>query len=238
MSNLIKNVYFTVDEEDKRVINSDDYGKEVHPEIYHGKAVESEIKPFSFRQLGDETAASLENIDEQPEDFQEGMNVLSMEEVREEEKKIISEELNDEREKILQEARKEAEKIIDSANLSADDIKNQAFEEGKQSGLEEGRNQGLMEIEEQKEKLEEDYNLKIAEVDNMAKSLEPKYADIVAGLVEKITGVVCRDKKDIIVYLIDNALHGNLQGAEKRRTLHCIFRKLIWESLLQRKMIL
>lgn len=123
MSNLIKNVYFTVDEEDKRVINSDDYGKEVHPEIYHGKAVESEIKPFSFRQLGDETAASLENIDEQPEDFQEGMNVLSMEEVREEEKKIISEELNDEREKILQEARKEAEKIIDSANLSADDIK-------------------------------------------------------------------------------------------------------------------
>lgn len=222
MSNLIKNVYFTVDEEDKRVINSDDYGKEVHPEIYHGKAVESEIKPFSFRQLGDETAASLENIDEQPEDFQEGMNVLSMEEVREEEKKIISEELNDEREKILQEARKEAEKIIDSANLSADDIKNQAFEEGKQSGLEEGRNQGLMEIEEQKEKLEEDYNLKIAEVDNMAKSLEPKYADIVAGLVEKITGVVCRDKKDIIVYLIDNALHGNLQGAEKTKniTLH------------------
>lgn len=63
-------------------------------------------------------------------------------------------------EKILQEARKEAEKIIDSANLSADDIKNQAFEEGKQSGLEEGRNQGLMEIEEQKEKLEEDYNFK------------------------------------------------------------------------------
>ena len=180
MSNLIKNVYFTVDEEDKRVINSDDYGKEVHPEIYHGKEVESEIKPFSFRQLGDETAASLENMDEQPEDFQEGMNVLSMEEVREEEKKIISEELNDEREKILQEARKEAEKIIDSANLSADDIKNQAFEEGKQSGLEEGRNQGLMEIEEQKEKLEEDYNLKMAEVDNMAKSLEPKYADIVA----------------------------------------------------------
>ena len=82
-----------------------------------------------------------------------------------------------------------------------------------------------MEIEEQKEKLEEDYNLKMAEVDNMAKSLEPKYADIVAGLVEKITGVVCRDKKDIIVYLIDNALNG-------------IFRKLIWESLLQRKMIL
>ena len=38
-----------------------------------------------------------------------------------------------------------------------------------------------------------------------------------------IRGVfVCRDKKDIIVYLIDNALHGNLQGAEKMKniTLH------------------
>lgn len=72
----------------------------------------------------------------------------------------------------------------------------------------------------------------------MAKSLEPKYADIVAGLVEKITGVVCRDKKDIIVYLIDNALHGNLQGAEKTKNITLHISKADRESLLQRKMIL
>ena len=221
MSNLIKNVYFTVDESDKRVIDSDIHGKDVHPEIYEQQQ-DDEIKPFNFRQLSLDEETDDENVNSQIDDFNEGMNIISVDEVREEEKQKLSEELEEEKNRILSEAKEQAQLIVDEANNSAEEIKNQAFEEGKQSGLEEGRNQGLMEIEEQKEKLEEDYNLKIAEVDNMAKSLEPKYADIVAGLVEKITGVVCRDKKDIIVYLIDNALHGNLQGAEKTKniTLH------------------
>ena len=205
MSNLIKNVYFTVDEKDKRIIDSDILGKDSHPEIY---VQDENIKPFSFKQLGFEEDLSGEIDENQVDDFNEGMNVISVDEVREEEKKKISEELEEEQNRILDEARKQAQEILEEANLSAEDIKNQAFEDGFERGIEEGKNQGLNELEQRKIELEQEYNAKSMELDQMAESLEPRYAELVAGLVEKLTGVVCKDKKDIIVYLIDNALHG------------------------------
>ena len=38
-------------------------------------------------------------------------------------------------------------------------------------------------------------------------ALEPKYAELMGALIEKITGVLCEDKKDVIVYLIHQALN-------------------------------
>lgn len=219
MSNLIKNVYFTVDESDKRLIDSDIHGKDVHPEIYEQQSSEENIKPFSFRQLG--TGEEYSSYDEeQPDDFSEGMNVISVDEVRAEEKKKISEELEEEKNRIIEEAREQAKTIVDEAAASAEDIKNQAFEEGKNQGLEEGRAEGLSQLEEQKNELEQEYQSKFMEVDQMAENLEPRYAELVAGLVEKLTGVVCEDKKDTIVYLIDNALRGNSADKTKNITLH------------------
>jgi flagellar assembly protein FliH len=40
----------------------------------------------------------------------------------------------------------------------------------------------------------------------MALSLEPQMAKIIASLVEKITGIVVEDKKEVILYLITNAI--------------------------------
>ena len=223
MSNLIKNVYFTVDESDKRVIDSDIHGKDAHPEIYE-QHQDAEIKPFDFRQLSlEEEADDDVNINSQIDDFSDGMNVISVDKVREEEKQKLSEELEEEKERILSEAREQAKVIVDEANNSAEEIKNQAFEEGKNQGLEEGRNQSFKLIEEQKNELEQEYEAKFKEVDQMAESLEPKYAELVMKLVEKLTGIVCTDKKDVIIYLIDNALRTNVvNGIEKTKniTLH------------------
>ena len=211
MSNLIKNVYFTVDESDKRVIDSDIHGKDVHPEIYEQQQ-DDEIKPFNFRQLSLDEETDDENVNSQIDDFNEGMNIISVDEVREEEKN-----------RILSEAKEQAQLIVDEANNSAEEIKNQAFEEGKNQGLEEGRNQAFMQLEEQKNELEQEYKAKFKEVDQMAERLEPQYAELVVNLVEKLTGVVCADKKDVIIYLIDNALRTNVvNGIEKTKkiTLH------------------
>ena len=90
MSNLIKNVYFTVDESDKRVIDSDIHGKDVHPEIYEQQQ-DDEIKPFNFRQLSLDEETDDENLNSQIDDFNEGMNIISVDEVREEEKQKLSE---------------------------------------------------------------------------------------------------------------------------------------------------
>ena len=38
-------------------------------------------------------------------------------------------------------------------------------------------------------------------------ALEPRYAEIMAALIEKITGVICQDKKEVITYLIHQALN-------------------------------
>ena len=92
MSNLIKNVYFTVDESDKRVIDSDIHGKDVHPEIYEQQQ-DAEIKPFNFRKLSLDEETDDENVNSQIDDFNEGMNIISVDEVREEEKQKLSEEL-------------------------------------------------------------------------------------------------------------------------------------------------
>ena len=222
MSNLIKNVYFTVDESDKRVIDSDIHGKDVHPEIYEQQQ-DAEIKPFNFRQLSLDEETDDENVNSQIDDFNEGMNIISVDEVREEEKQKLSEELEEEKNRILSEAKEQAQLIVDEANNSAEEIKNQAFEEGKNQGLEEGRNQAFMQLEEQKNELEQEYEAKFKEVDQMAERLEPQYAELVVNLVEKLTGVVCADKKDVIIYLIDNALRTNVvNGIEKTKkiTLH------------------
>ena len=211
MSNLIKNVYFTVDESDKRVIDSDIHGKDVHPEIYEQQQ-DDEIKPFNFRQLSLDEETDDENVNSQIDDFNEGMNIIS-----------VDEELEEEKNRILSEAKEQAQLIVDEANNSAEEIKNQAFEEGKNQGLEEGRNQAFMQLEEQKNELEQEYEAKFKEVDQMAERLEPQYAELVVNLVEKLTGVVCADKKDVIIYLIDNALRTNVvNGIEKTKniTLH------------------
>lgn len=206
MSNLIKNVYFTVDEKDKRIIDSDAVGKDAYPEIYKFQNLEDDVRPFGFKQLGIEE--ETDEFQDAGAEFDEGINVISVDEVREEEKRKISEELEQEHNNILEEARIQAQEIIDNATISAEEIKNEAFEEGRNQGFEEGKKQGLAEIEERRIELEMEYNAKSAELSRMAESLEPGYAEIVAGLVEKLTGVICRDKKDIIVYLIDKALHG------------------------------
>lgn len=219
MSNLIKNVYFTVDESDKRLIDSDIHGKDVHPEIYEQKIGDENIKPFSFRQLGTDEEYDTD-MEQQPEDFSEGMNIISVDEVRAEEKKKISEELEEEKNRIIEEAEAQAKEIVDEAVASADDIKNQAFEEGKNQGLEEGRDEGYKQLEEQRNELEQEYQAKFREVDQMAESLEPRYAELVAGLVEKLTGVVCKDRKDTIIYLIDSTLRGNSAEKTKSVTLH------------------
>lgn len=222
MSNLIKNVYFTVDESDKRVIDSDIHGKDVHPEIYEHDD-EGNIKPFTFKRLGFEENSDFVSNEQQPDEFSEGMNVLSVDEVREEEKKKMAEELEEEKNRILEDARNQADEILKEAENSAEDIRNQAFEEGKNQGLEEGRNQGLIELEERRNELEQEYDSKFKELEQTEESLEPRYAELVAGLVEKLTGVVCKDKKDIIIYLIDNALRGNvINSADKTKniTLH------------------
>lgn len=198
MSNLIKSVYFTnVNEGEKCVIDSDSRIEEYIPGIYTQSDIDDEN--FSFRQLSD----IAEDADA---GFTGGLNVISMDEVMDEERQKISEETSVMSMEVLNEARAQADEIIAEANRAAENIRNQAYDTGFAQGIEEGKRQGAVLLEEKRAALAQDYNRRLKLLEEQEKELEPHFASIIAGLVEKLTGVICENKKDVIVHLINKAL--------------------------------
>ncbi|MDE6851186.1 MAG: hypothetical protein K2J67_01685, partial [Lachnospiraceae bacterium] len=143
MSNVIKSVYFNVDPGQRKAIDSDSRIEEYIPEIYTQKQQEEESS--SFRPL------SLADAGAQEGDFQDGISVIHMDDVLEEERQKISQEISQEllqeteqqTAQILEDARAEAEQMIAQANEESEAIRSAA----EAQGLEEGRQQGLAEAE-------------------------------------------------------------------------------------------
>ena len=150
------------------------------------------------------------SFDEETEnnvEFQDGMNVIKVDDMLEEEKQRLSEENEKAAAKIIEEAQAKADQMINDANEYAETIKNNAYEEGMNQGLEEGRVRAKAEQEQLKAEFDEECSKRYDEISKYENSLEEKFADIMISLISKITGVLCEDRKDVIIFLIDNALH-------------------------------
>lgn len=210
MSNLIKSVYFTnINEGEKCVIDSDSRIEEFIPDIYTQSGIDDGVEPFKFRQLSDMAENAVEATG-----FTDGLNVISMDEVIDGERQKLSEEAAKAGMEVINEARAQADEIIAEANFAAKDIKNQAYDAGFAQGLEEGKTQGAVLLEEKRAALVRDYDKRFKMLEEQEKELEPRFASIIAGLVEKLTGIICENKKDVIVHLIDQALR-NLEKTSK-----------------------
>ena len=190
MSNLIKSVYFQMDQDDTRVIDSDHQMVQFVPQLLQREQVSSEP-----------------DMESREEGFQGGMNVLNMDDVRREEREKMQKETSQEREELLAEAHKEAQKIVQKAQEEASQIREQAQEEGRNEGFEQGQAQAKERLQEAALKLQKQMEQERQVLKEQEEALEPKYAEIMAALIEKITGVLCSDKKDVIVYLIHQALN-------------------------------
>lgn len=111
---------------------------------------------------------------------------------------------------IVEEAYQEAEQIRNDAQALAEDMKAQGFAQGKEDGYQQGIKDAADEIARQKAELEEQLNARQQELmqefeDNLA-ALEPKFVDVLCKLLERLTGVVVTGHKDIMLYLINNAM--------------------------------
>jgi flagellar assembly protein FliH len=138
--------------------------------------------------------------------FEEGIPVLNMEDVRQEEREKIEQEASQEAARALEQAKIEADSILETARREADAIRQDAYEEGKQAGIAEGKQLAAEQMAELKKDFQEEMAQREQEMQQKELALEPQFAEIMASLVEKITGVLCQDKKDTIVYLIHQAL--------------------------------
>lgn len=160
---------------------------------------------------------------ETPEDgFVPGFGALPIIEEKEEEKEFLldegqmealmeprsqlSEKLEREARELLEEAKIEAERLLQTAEAEAEFRKREILQTAKSEGYEAGYRKAFLEMEESKQtlllqqkQLEEEYEEKV-------KSLEPTFVDLVIGLVQKLTGVLVTEQKEIIAHVIDQMM--------------------------------
>lgn len=138
--------------------------------------------------------------EERPQEgFVEGINAATVEILQQEnEKKTAGD--------VLDQAKKEAQRILEQAKIEAAGIKNEAFAQARKRGYEEGMQKARAEAQ----KLEEEYSMKLKKLEdereNIINELQPQIAELIAGLVEKITGIVIKDKEDVVLYLVEKAM--------------------------------
>jgi flagellar assembly protein FliH len=179
-----------VNGEDKKLIDSNEKSEQFR--IIHFER--------KIQEMQSEEVASTESDDI---DFTEGLKVQVVETISQEEKQLF---LTEQSEAIISEAMSRANDIISSAEQEARQRCEQIFEEAKRQGYEEGLQNGYVEIESTKRELAELAKKHEIMYQEQIGELEPHFAHIVAALVENLVGVVVEDKKDIIQYLIHNAI--------------------------------
>lgn len=194
LSNLIKSRYVYVNDENKKIIDSN--GKsEVLKTIQFNRqfeAVSQKDNPIT------DTDTDMDN-----DVFTEGLNVTVIDSV------VSEEEINQNRlqaEQIITDANEQASKILANAEEEAKSLSQAAMEEARQKGYEEGMQKGMSEVEQLKAELEQLRQRQDKDYLNQIAKLEPTFGDIVAELVERITGVIVKDKKDVILYLLHNSI--------------------------------
>lgn len=116
--------------------------------------------------------------------------------------------LKQQAEALLIDARRQSENIIKEAKLQARALKDQALLEGKEKGYREGKKKAEKEIKQLEQQLQEQIQRTQEEYEEQIQSLEPQFAEVLIGLLYKLTNCLIEDKKDIVIYLINQALTG------------------------------
>ena len=202
MSNVLKSVYFNVDAKQKHIIDSEQRMEELIPQMY--TAEESKQDSYTFQPLTAEELASG-----QAQSFQDGITVIHMDDVREEERQKLSDEVNEqvmqEKNDILAKAEAEAEELVQHATQQAEQIKTMAHSEGFDAGKQEGLAAAEEQLQQIEEELRQSGEQELDQIRQQRQQMEPFFADLTAKLVEKLTGQVCAENKEVILHLIQNA---------------------------------
>ena len=188
MSNLYKSQFVISNKDNTRVIDSNDMSDAYMQEYIRIKREEELAEGGFVEGLG---AEEVEVIEQE-----------SSEEVLPEE--TISKE--EEAAHILEEAKEEANGILEDAKLQAEHMREQALSEGKEEGYKEGRDEAYAEIAAKQQQLESlEQSLK-ADYEKQVEELEPALVEVITDVVEKVFGIQFSDQKNVLLYLIQNAV--------------------------------
>lgn len=205
-SNLLKQCYVSVENDNARVIDSNALMQEKLKELK--KKMQISVAENDMAGLepgfteGIDATRVAELLEDAPQSDMPAYTGPSEEEVQ----KMI-----DER---LQEANKQAEEILKAAQMEADDIMKQAHAEGMKKGHEEGVARGIAEYQKkensllQKEKqLEKEYEAKIDQ-------LEPMFVDTITNVYEKIFHTELSEYSDMLLYMVETVMKQNDEDSQ------------------------
>ncbi len=114
---------------------------------------------------------------------------------------------------LREDAIERAKKIVEDAEKEAEDIKNNAYNLGYEKGLEEGSMEAMRRSDEYLESLQrereqvEAKNQELFEAN--VEDTQGKLVDLSCALIEKLTGIVVDQYKQVMIYIINNALNDN-----------------------------
>ncbi|WP_175475068.1 FliH/SctL family protein [Butyrivibrio sp. ob235] len=145
------------------------------------------------------------------EDMNLGMDMTpEPEPTAEEVPQINLEEIQAQIDEQIRMAEEQAKQIVDDAQAQADEIRNQAMEEGRAAGYEEGIKQAAEEIEKMKAEAEEEIQAEKdkqqSDFQQLVASIEPDMVDTLTQIYEHVFNVDLRENKDIILHLIRTTL--------------------------------
>ncbi|TCT16421.1 flagellar biosynthesis/type III secretory pathway protein FliH [Natranaerovirga pectinivora] len=117
-----------------------------------------------------------------------------------------------------EEAQQKINQMMEDAQKQAEVIKKNAYEEGKEQGYSQGYSEGysigkleadqlINKLKQEEIQLEEKYN-------NLIESLEPEFVQLVIAIIEKMTGILVENKKEIILYLINEGIRSRESARE------------------------
>lgn len=192
LSNIIKSRYVYLNDEEKKYIDTNEKSEKfrvIHLEHYKNP-----------KNHEDELAITKEPSSDNS--FVEGLSAT----VIENEEEISNEYTKEMYNQIIEKANEEAATILQNAKLEAENNMKILYEEasnrGYKDGIEKSKHEILIEktrLENLKTELQKDYEDKVI-------GLEPKFAELVALYVEKLTGICVESEKEVIGYLIHNAM--------------------------------
>jgi flagellar assembly protein FliH len=202
LSNLIKSRYVYVKEEEKKIIDSNSRIEELRS-LYAAKIKISDIN-----------LKEAESDEKSSGGFVEGLQFQVIETV--DETCEIPEAVLEDPEQIIKDAKLEAERILERARATAKEESTRILEEAMKKGYEEGYKKAMSEGDILTKELKDKADQMDAEFTHAVQNLEPEFAEIVALLVQNITGIYTEDKQDIILYL----LHKAMIHADNSREFH------------------
>ncbi len=183
---------------------------------------QEEVRVIDYNDMVEKKLAALAASQNRGADAEEGFQSLGTiaEEAVLEDPEEVLQNAKDEAEQILKEAREKSENILNSAQEKSQEILEQAREDGHREGYQNGERQAREEVETEFERkteeleqfkleLQEDYNQEMSQ-------LEPKLLDVILTVVEKVFHIQFDDKREILLYLVQNAI-ANIEGSKNFR---------------------